>query len=47
VVVALDHAVDLLHLDVVAGLDPEQGQLAGMGPDSAPTSGRYQVGELL
>jgi hypothetical protein len=57
VVVALDLAVDRLHLDVVAGLHPEQRQLAAVGAerererererDSAPTSARYQAGEGL
>jgi hypothetical protein len=50
VVVALDLAVDRLHGDVVAGLDPEQGQLAAVGAGgkpSAPTSARYQAGERL
>jgi hypothetical protein len=52
-VVALDLAVDRLHLDVVAGLHPEQRQLAAVGAerererDSAPTSARYQAGEGL
>jgi hypothetical protein len=33
VVVALDLAVDRLHLDVVAGLHPEQRQLAAVGAE--------------